>query len=128
MEAARAGDTGKGFAVVAQEIEHWQQKAGKASKKTAGLIEKCLNGISGAKEYAVADFWRHLKILLMIPKKIAGAFKEISKDNEIQTKMQIILNVKLKIYQMSCRQIQQQQNRRLRLQRFYPVRQYHLKK
>lgn len=56
VEAARAGDTGKGFAVVAQEIGTLAAKSSEASKKTAGLIEKCLNGISGAKEYAGCDF------------------------------------------------------------------------
>lgn len=85
VEAARAGDTGKGFAVVAQEIGTLAAKSSEASKKTAGLIEKCLNGISGAKEYAVVTS-ETFKNIVDDSEKIAGAFKEISKDNEIQTK------------------------------------------
>ena len=83
VEAARAGDTGKGFAVVAQEIGTLAAKSSEASKKTAELIEKCLNGISIAKEYAVVTSNTFTNIV-MDSEKIAEAFEEMSKDNEIQ--------------------------------------------
>lgn len=70
---------------MAQEIGTLAAKSSEASKKTAGLIEKCLNGISGAKEYAVVTS-ETFKNIVDDSEKIAGAFKEISKDNEIQTK------------------------------------------
>lgn len=83
VEAARAGETGKGFAVVAQEIGTLAAKSSEASKKTAELIEKCLNGISGAKEYAVVTSDTFTNIVTD-SEKIADAFGDISKDNETQ--------------------------------------------
>lgn len=83
VEAARAGESGQGFAVVAQEIGTLAAKSSEASKKTAELIEKCLDGIAGAKECAIVTS-ESLTGIVENSEKISNAFDEMLKDNEKQ--------------------------------------------
>lgn len=52
IEAARAGESGRGFAVVADEVGALASKSSEASKQTANLIDRCIQQIHTAMQYA----------------------------------------------------------------------------
>lgn len=83
VEAARAGEKGKGFAVVADEVGSLAEKCGEASKKTAELIENCINQINKAKDSAQATF-NCLETIVEGSHEIELAFNEISNDTKEQ--------------------------------------------
>ncbi len=100
VEAARAGENGKGFAVVADEVGSLAGKCSDSSKKTEELIEKCLNAIGIAQEYAEQTF-HTLNNIVSDSSEIAGVFEEISvaareqseKSENIQDEMNNISDV-----------------------------------
>lgn len=85
VEAARAGEMGKGFAVVAEEVRSLAVKSGEASKRTADLLNACIDAITNAKECADATF-NSLTGIVDNSSELAGAFQDISSDTKDQSK------------------------------------------
>ena len=77
VEAARAGENGRGFAVVAEEVSSLASRSSDASKKTGGLIEKCITGIAQAKESADVTA-SALESIVTDSAEIARSFDSIS--------------------------------------------------
>lgn len=83
VEAARAGETGRGFAVVADEVGNLAARSGEESKKTAELVQKCIDAISNAKACADSTF-ESLNSIVQDSAEISQAFNAISEDSTEQ--------------------------------------------
>lgn len=83
VEASRAGDKGRGFAVVAQEIRSLAEKCSDSSKRTEILVNKCLDSISTAKDYADSTM-ESLAVIVTGSEEIATAFDSIAEATKEQ--------------------------------------------
>ncbi len=83
VEAARAGEHGKGFAVVADAVRSLAIQCGEESKKTAELIDGCLNNISKSREYADKTAVC-LHSIVNDSAEISEAFQSITRDTSKQ--------------------------------------------
>lgn len=83
VEAARAGAAGKGFAVVADEVRNLANKSQRASKDTAGLIERSLGSVENGSRIADQTATSLLTVVAGT-KEIVGKINQIAEASQTQ--------------------------------------------